>query len=316
VIPIKGRMSRAYSAVRACDHPGVPEGARIGLVGCGRWGKHILRDLCALGCEVAVVARSAESRAGAEAGGAASTVGSIGELPEVDGIVVATPISTHAAVVEEALALGVPVFVEKPLTDDPAAAEGLAAAADRRLFVMDKWRYHPGVELLGELARSGELGQVIGLRTTRIGWERPRDVDHVWVLAPHDLATGLEILGEIPAPRSAVASRGALLGLLGEHPWQALDLSGRSQKRRREVVLVCEEGIAVLDDSYDDHVSVVHSEGEPELRPISTELPLLRELRAFVEHLAGGPPPRSSADEGVAVVRAISELRALAGLDS
>jgi predicted dehydrogenase len=243
-------------------------------------------------------------------------IGSIGELPEVDGIVVATPISTHAAAVEEALGLGVPVFVEKPLTDDPVTAEGLAAAADGRLFVMDKWRYHPGVELLGELARSGELGQVIGLRTTRIGWERPRDLDHVWVLAPHDLATGLEILGEIPAPRSAVASRGALLGLLGEHPWQALDLSGRSQKRRREVVLVCEEGIAVLDDSYDDHVSVVHSEGEPELRPISTELPLLRELRAFVEHLAGGPPPRSSADEGVAVVRAISELRALAGLDS
>jgi len=135
--------------VHACDHPRVPEGARIGLVGCGRWGKNILRDLCALGCEVAVVACSAESRANAGAGGAASIVGSIGELPEVAGVVVATPISTHAAVAEEALGLGVPVFVEKPLADDPLAAERLATAAAGRLFVMDKWRYHPGVELLG-----------------------------------------------------------------------------------------------------------------------------------------------------------------------
>jgi hypothetical protein len=52
---------------------------------------------------------------------------------------------------------------------------------------------------------------------------------------------------------------------------------------------------------------------EPERRAISTELPLLRELRAFVEHLDGGPPPRSSAAEGVEIVRRIAELRSMAG---
>jgi predicted dehydrogenase len=293
--------------------------ASIGLVGCGAWGKHILRDLVSLGCEVAVVARSEARRANAGDGGAARVVGSIGELPPVDGIVVATSTATHAAVVDEVLERRVPVFVEKPLTDDPSAADRLAAAAPGRLFVMDKWRYHPGVELLAGIARTRELGRVIGLRTTRIGWGNPHDVDPIWMLAPHDLAIALEILGALPEPRSAVAdssdgSASGLVAVLGETPWQALEVSARAIERRREIALVCEEGVAFLPDGYSDHVLIATTTPEPELRPISTELPLLRELRAFVEHLRGGPPPRSSAAEGAAVVRVISELRSLAGL--
>ena len=292
--------------------------ARVGLAGCGSWGRYILRDLLSLGCSVSVVARSPESMARAE--GADTIVGSVRELPEVDGIVIATPTTTHATVIEQALERGVPVFVEKPLTNDPAAADRLAAAAGERLFVMDKWRYHPGVELLRDLARDGSLGAVRGLFTTRIGWGNPHDdVDAAWVLAPHDLSIALEVLGELPGARAAVADLSGddvqgLVGLLGERPWHRLEISVRSPERRREVQLVCEEGVALLADGYSEHV-LVHRDGadEPERREIAAELPLLRELRAFVEHLQGGPPPRSSAADGALVVRRIAELRGLAG---
>jgi len=300
----------------------VSAGTRIGLVGCGRWGSLILRDLRALGCDVTAVARSPESTAAAEQGGAAGVVASQAELPEVDGMVIATPVSTHAFVAEEALQRGVPVFVEKPLTNDPETAERLAAEHGDRLFVMDKWRYHPGVEELGAIARSEELGRVIGLRTTRIGRERPRDVDPVWVLAPHDLSIALEILGGLMQPRSAAADSVdgralGLYGLLGESPWHVLEVSGRADERRREIVLACEGGLAVLPESYSEGVRIVRGDGTDDaLRPLSSELPLLRELRAFVDHLGGGPPPRSSAAEGAAVVRSISRLRQLAGLPS
>ena len=87
------------------------------------------------------------------------------------------------------------------------------------------------------------------------------------------------------------------------------------------MTLICENGVALLPDGYSDHVQIARgtdladtSPPEVERRAISTELPLLRELRAFVEHVCGGPPPRSSASEGAAVVRTIAELRALAGL--
>ena len=266
-----------------------------------------------------VVAREESNKAAAVDGGAIGVVGSVADLPPVDGIVIATPTTTHAEIAEEALERGVPVFVEKPMTDDADDAERLAAAAPDRLFVMDKWRYHPGVELLGEIARSGELGRVVGLRTTRVGWGNPHDdVDAVWILAPHDLSISLEILGSVPPTRSAVAvgldgRAEGLIGVLGEQPWLALEVSARALESRREVSLLCEDGVAVLPDGYSDHV-LVATGPEPEKRSISTELPLLRELSAFVEHLAGGPAPRSSAREGAEIVKAITELRTLAGL--
>lgn len=288
----------------------------------------MLRDLGTLGCRTVVVALSAASRERAADGGAAAVVRSAAELPEVDGIVVATPTITHAEVVAGLLDRQVPIFVEKPLTADPESALRLAAAAPDRLFVMDKWRYHPGVELLAQIARSGDLGEVVGVRTRRVGWGNPhRDVDCVWILAPHDLAIGLELLGELPAPRCAMADRAAdevygLRGLLGEEPWLDLEISSREPVRGRRVTLLCERGMAVLPEPYAEHVEVyprtLPTQTEvprPSRRALGRELPLLRELRCFVEHLAGGPPPRSSAREGAEIVVATARLRELAGLE-
>jgi predicted dehydrogenase len=306
----------------------VPEqGTTVGLVGCGNWGRHILRDLVSLGCRVPVVARSPESVATARQGGAADVVGAIGSLPDVAGVVVATPTNTHAEVLEEVLALEVPVFVEKPLTKDPVSARRLAAAAPERLFVMDKWRYHPGVELMRDLVRSEHLGAPLGVATTRIGWGNSHaDSDSIWILAPHDLSIGLELFGRAFEPVSAVADSPSgcptgLTALLGRSPWQTLTISSRSPERRRQVELLCEDGLARLDDGYSDAV-LLYRQADPfdstlppaERHPISTELPLLRELRSFVEHLEGGPPPRSSAEDGAVMVETIAALRSLAGL--
>lgn len=301
----------------------------VALVGPGRWGRHILRDLVALGAETTVVDHSGRSREAALTAGATAVVDSVDALPDrVTGAVVATPTTTHADVLEQLLERPLAVFCEKPLTDDPASAARIAVAAPDRVFVMHKWRYHPGVELLAELARSEELGPVVGLRTTRIGWGNPHggDVDGIWMLASHDLSIALEVLGAIPEPRAAVAELVAqtatgLVGLLGDEPWFALEISTASAVRRREVRLICRDGVATLGDAYADKIVLTTGrvDREPlrrvdEERPVSTELPLLRELRAFLEHLSGGPPPRSSAAEALADVEAIARLRELAGL--
>ena len=69
----------------------------VGLVGCGRWGRHILRDLRELGCEVPVVARSEASIDRAHEGGASTIVASVEDLAGSDGIVVATQTTRPAS---------------------------------------------------------------------------------------------------------------------------------------------------------------------------------------------------------------------------
>jgi predicted dehydrogenase len=307
----------------------VSKSISVGLVGCGQWGRYILRDLVSLGCAVSVVARSEESRRRAQDGGAVAVVDRPEALPRVAGVVVAAPTETRPALIEALLERGCPIFTEKPLASDLPSAERLTWMAAGRLFVMDKWRYHPGVETLAEIARSGELGPVRGLRLSRVQWGNPHaDVDGVWNLAPHDLAIALEILGHLPEPRGAVAEHSgafaeSLVGLLGEDPWVVMEVSTRSPERRRDLRLHCREGVAFLEEGCGDTVAIVRTTGSgasesavAERRRVSTELPLFRELRVFVDHLRGGPPPCSSAIEGLDIVRALTRLRELAGLET
>jgi predicted dehydrogenase len=299
---------------------------RVGLVGCGRWGRHILRDLVSLGARVTVVLPSDRHRSVAIEGGAEAVVGTVDELPEVAGVVVATPTTTHATVIRSLLPRDVPIFVEKPMTDNAEVAQALATAGNGRLFVMHKWRYHPGIEALAAIAARGELGETVGLRCTRIGWGNPHaDVDGVWLLAPHDLSIALEVLGHIPTPQCALAEQvgGSVTGvvaLLGARPWLAMEVSTASGVERREIRLIGSQGIATLTDAYSDRIVVTRAKDRAgstrhdEVRIVSTELPLLRELRAFLLHLQGGPPPRSNAADGAAEVRAVADIRRLAGL--
>jgi predicted dehydrogenase len=184
---------------------------------------------------------------------------------------------------------------------------------------MHVWRYHRGIEALGELARTGVLGEVRGVRSTRVGGPSPRlDTDPVWTLLPHDLTVALEVLGVLPEPLAAVADvvDGRALGLdalCGPSPWLVVEASTRHARKRREVRVHGTTGVAVLE--ADDAPAIRIERGDTvELVPVATEPPLRRELAAFLDHLDGGPPPKSDAAEGLAVVEAVQALRDLAGL--
>ncbi|OYU47342.1 MAG: hypothetical protein CFE31_16305 [Rhizobiales bacterium PAR1] len=308
--------------------------ATVGLFGFGRWGKLIFRDLRILGAEVRVIVPSEESQRAALAAGAMSvqadcvTSDELEALADVDGYVVAAPTVLHAEILFKLVATRKPIFVEKPFAVDRDASRKLVDVAGERIFIMDKWRYHPGIDKLAELVRSGVLGDIVALRSFRLGWDNPhRDVDAIWILVPHDLSIVQHIIGTLPAPRLAM-SLGAngigndLLAILQDGdsgPKVTIEISANHPVSRRAVTVIGTKGSAQLGDSYDDSVVFAAgvpngTAGKPELIPVGAQMPLLAELRAFLAHLAGGPPPLSPAIDGLRVVEHIITLRKLAGM--
>ncbi len=300
---------------------------QVGLVGCGRWGKHILRDLNSLNCQTWVVANTENSRKNAQK--AHKIVRSINDLPQdLDGYVVAVPTVSHALVIQALLPRQRPIFTEKPLTEDAQIARELANAAPEHLFVMEKWRYHPGIEALRAIVDSQELGAVEALHIKRLGWGHPhQDVDPIWILLPHDLSIALHLLGDMPQPQQALLEHSGteVSGLWAELAWQNIpvwiEISAKRLHRERSVQIQFEKGIAAMLDPFADHILLhtanmhdMHKVHDVEQRSVSTEFPLLRELRAFVEYLQGGNPPLSSAHEGALNVETIARLRQMAGL--
>ncbi len=301
---------------------------RIGLVGFGRWGRNILRDLLSLGCEVHVAVPSEASRRAAMESGAAAAVEGAPQLSrDLEGYVIAVPTNLHAQVIEQILDRDRPIFVEKPMTDAPDVAEHLAEKAGDRIFVMHKWCYHGGIEALAKLVQSGELGQVRSVQSVRCQCGQPHDdVNATWILMPHDLSIVLHILGFLPPVRAAYGEgvNGSLDGaiaFLGDSPGPqaAVQVSAVWPGYSRMVRVLFEDGIASMMDPMDDHI-VIHrfengrlSPDRHEKRKVDTEMPLLKELSTFVNYLNGGPRPYSSAAEGAAVVRAIADIHRMAG---
>jgi predicted dehydrogenase len=296
---------------------------RIGLIGCGRWGRLILRDLLACGVEVHVVARSETSQSDARAMGAVRAVGDLAAIDPMDGFIVATPTGTHAAVIERLLPTGRPIFVEKPMTADLASARRLVAAAGDRLFVMDKWRYHPGIEAMRVEIAAGRAGEVLAMQSARLGWGNPhKDVSALWILAPHDLAIALHLLGSLPPLRAVLPLVPSDPGLgftafLADDgvPSVEFSIGIASPDHRRRCMIVASRMTMELRDGYDRQIFL--RDGAPgaadapaRTMDVGDQMPLLAEIKSFLAYLAGGPAPLSSAANGLLIVERLSEIEA------
>ena len=298
--------------------------AEIALIGCGRWGSLILRDLVALGAEVTVVVPTRDKRDHIMEAGARRVVTRLSEVSEVNGIVIATPTSLHSDHLLEAIKFGVPVFCEKPLTNSVVTAHEVLQQGGDRIFVMDKWRYHPAIIKMAEIAREQTYGKVVSLDTVRTQWGNPHsDVDASWILLPHDLSIALEIFGEVP---SATASSAIVIGNELKQlatQWNFSDdrtlttvIGISSQSSTRQIAMFCEQGVVTLNGGWDEHLEVNLYNSSESGQQISTlgDLPLLSELRAFLAYLNGGPAPKSNAQEAFAIVQGVESARKLAGL--
>jgi predicted dehydrogenase len=188
---------------------------RVAVLGCGHWGRNLVRTMNALGALSAVADPSPAGLAHARqlAPGIATSDDPAALLrdPAIDAVMIATPAETHYDLACRALDAGKDVFVEKPMTIDVDEAADLVARADaagRLLMVGHLLEYHPAILQLHELVRRGALGKVRYLISNRLNLGKIRTEENaLWSFAPHDIAVILRLVGAMPF--EVVATGGA-----------------------------------------------------------------------------------------------------------
>lgn len=185
----------------------------IAQIGVGYWGPNLLRNLVSnKRCKVStVVDISAERRAYVQNLYPAISVSdnveqALGD-PNVDAVVIATPVATHYDLAIKALSMGKHIFVEKPLARSAVEVDQIGALAERKnrvAMVGHTFLFNSAVRYVKKLIDSGELGDIRYIYSQRLNLGRIRsDVDALWNFAPHDISIIQYWLGD-PKPLSVV----------------------------------------------------------------------------------------------------------------
>ena len=180
---------------------------RVAVVGLGYWGPNLVRNLHEVDGADAVVVCDARSsavdtiRRRFPALRGTTRFEDVLADPEVEAVAIATPVSTHFQLAEAALKAGKHVFVEKPLAASSIEAERLLRLASRLGLVLmpgHTFLYSPPVVTIEQMIRSGELGEIYFISTSRVNLGlHQTDVSVVWDLGPHDFSILQYWLGRV-----------------------------------------------------------------------------------------------------------------------
>jgi predicted dehydrogenase len=317
----------------------------IAVVGYGYWGPNIVRnilerdELRLIGlCEQEPLRAQEFSRR--YAGFAVEP--DLDEMlldPRVQAVAIATPPRTHHELVSRALQAGKHVLVEKPLACTVADAEELiemAARMKRVLMPGHTFLYSPSVNKVRELIRSGELGDVYFVTSSRMNLGLYQRDGVISDLAPHDLSILLYWLDR-PVTHVTAAAQSIFQDGVPETAFLTITFAGGTTanvqiswlapRKMRQMVVVGSKRMVQYEDTssdesvriYDRGLDVSMAEapatfGEYQLTYRSGDIvtprieaaePLGLELADFAHAIRTGAEPRSSSTLGLEIVRAL-----------
>jgi predicted dehydrogenase len=317
----------------------------VGLLGLGYWGPNLARNFAALDecelrwcCDGSSQARERWQRAfpGARF---ASQLDEMLADPELDAVVVATDVPSHARLATEVLEAGKHCFVEKPMAQSSREAAQVAAAAKAAgcvLMVGHLLEYHPGVAKLKEIVASGELGDIYYVYSNRLNHGKLReDENALWSLGAHDVSVLLHLFdGEQPTEALARGESFVREGIedvvfcylrfpSGRIAHMHLSWLDPHKERRFTVVgsrrmatfddMELERKVTVYDKGFDrdfqNYGEYITRSGDVMSPRVSNEEPLRLECRHFVQCVRTGAEPRSGAASGLRAVRVLEALQ-------
>ena len=315
---------------------------KVAVVGLGYWGPNRLRVLSEGGAvDVTWICDRDLERARKQSSRAPSArvTGEIGEVladPELDAVVLATPVFTHHALASQCLRAGKHVFVEKPIAASSGEARelvGLSEEVDRVLMCGHTFLYSPPVRKVKEILEAGQLGELYFISSSRVNLGPYRsDVSVLFDLGPHDFSILRYWLGAMPERVSAVGrdviSNGiadvAFVDLsFGDGLLAHVELSWLAPGKLRRTVIVGSEKMLVYEDGSAEPVRVFDSGidyedpstyGEYQLTyrtgdivslRVDAQEPIVAEMQDFITAVHDGTEPVSRSDVALDVIRMV-----------
>jgi predicted dehydrogenase len=317
----------------------------IAIVGFGYWGPNVVRNilerpefrligLCELDAN-----RSNEFEGRHPGVRIESDLDELLLDPRIQAVAIATPPRTHHELVRRALEAGKHVLVEKPLATSVADAEDLIVRAEEAGVVLmpgHTFVYSPSVNKVRELIRSGEVGEVYFITSSRMNLGLYQRDGVIRDLAPHDLSI---LLYWLDRPVSHVSAAGQSIFQLGipETAFLTVRFAGGAtanvqiswlapRKMRQMVVVGSKRMIQYEDTSSDESVRIydrgldfsqveapatfgeyqlTYRSGDIVVPRIDAAEPLSLELADFARAIRTGSEPRSNSRLGLEVVRAL-----------
>ncbi|THK34551.1 Gfo/Idh/MocA family oxidoreductase [Ensifer sp. MPMI2T] len=318
------------------DLPSISAGLQLAVIGCGAWGKNLVRCFAELGCLGAVVDLHTDAVASllGQYGSRALSFEQVLAEHSIQAVAISTQPSTHYELAKRALLAGKHLFVEKPLALELKHAEeltDLARRLDRRLMVGHILQYHPAFTRLQSLIASGAIGRVLRLQANRMNLGAIRsEEDVLWCLGPHDVSIILALVGAEPSEvygvggyhlRKTIADAVTLHLSFPAGERAQVNLSWLHPVKEHRLTVIGSEAMVVLDDGapwegklllYPHIVNVAEDiaatiRAEPLPVTVEENEPLKLECQHFIDCIAQGHDPMTNGDEGLRVMRVLAQ---------
>lgn len=307
----------------------------IAVVGCGYWGKNLVRNFADLGSLYAVCDPDTEVANNFSKKYKVQNL-SFKEIindSNIVGVVLAVPATLHASFAIDAMKALKNVYVEKPLAMNEIEAMQMIAVAKEKnvnLMVGHLLQYHPIFRAVRNLVVSGQLGNLNYLYSNRLSLGKIRtEEDIIWSFAPHDISMILSLANEeletvntesTSILQDNIADIAQIHMQFNSGLKAHVSVSWLNPYKEQKLVVIGEKMTVVFDDvkPWNEKIAVYKHKVEfKDKKPIVLKAdveyldipeaePLKEECKYFVDLINGDVPPLTDGEEGMRVLKVLS----------
>jgi UDP-2-acetamido-3-amino-2,3-dideoxy-glucuronate N-acetyltransferase len=307
----------------------------IAVVGCGYWGKNLVRNFSNLGVLSSICDPSEEitTKYVNQYNVKKCSFTEIKNDSNIKGVVLAVPAHLHASMAIEAMNSGKHVFVEKPLAMNENEAELMIATAKKKgvqLMVGHLLQFHPVFKTILKLVNKGEIGELNYIYSNRLSFGKVRtEEDVIWSFAPHDISMILSLASQEPKFVSTKSTHilqknivdNAIIHIEFKSGLKShISLSWLNPHKEHKLVIVGKSAMLVFDDTkpwseklalYDYKVisspNLINlNKSDVKYFNIPEEEPLRNECQHFIDVVEKDIQPLTNGVEGLRVLKVLS----------